>query len=293
MEQCSVVDKTQLHFSIRYGVRALEKGFDMAQKENIACSLLLNKLLIHFLSGCMRYRRDTQTRDIAITAMNCMRHFALKEFSDETFVTDVTKTLSEERQLRTGAVEFLSSWSVAMGSMIQNGISDQMSPHIVTRLANGLCSLTDTKWSWPHELRTKACEAMTVLGASLRNPEHVRAFWVSKGGSCLVTALWLDSETAVHLQALAALHHLIPENPSQTSSLLLPKSDLQEKLIAAVEQIIEHPHNETHAAATAVSIKLEALKDWENEEAPCVELMEAKIVPSSKRRRVELGAYNA
>ncbi len=294
MEQCSVVDKTQLYFSIRYGVRALEKGFDMARRENIACSLLHNKLLIHFLSGCVRYRRDAKTRDIAITAMNCMRHFALKEFADENFVTDVTKTLNEERQLRSGAVDFLSSWSIAVASMIQNGLSEQMSAHIVTRLANGISSLTDTKWSWPHELRTKACEAMAVLGASLRNPDHVRAFWVSKGGLCLVTALKLESETAVHLQALAALHHLIPENPSQTSSFLLPRSELQEKIIAAVEQILEHPNDVTHAAATAVSMKLEALKDWENEEAPCVELMEAKIVlPSTKRRRVELGAYNA
>ncbi|GAX11265.1 hypothetical protein FisN_7Lh362 [Fistulifera solaris] len=293
MEQCSVVDRTQLHFSIRYGVRALEKGFDMARKENISCPLLQNKLLIHFLSVCMRYRRDALTRDIAITAMNCMRHFALKEFADETFVTDATKTLNEERQLRSGAVEFLSSWCVALGSMTQNGLSNQMSAHIITRLANGLASLTDTKWSWPHELRTKACEAMAILGASLRNPEHVRAFWISKGGSCLVTALQLDSETAVHLQALAALHHLVPANPSQTSSFLLPKRELQEKMIAAVEHILEQPNDVTHVAATAVSIRLEALKDWENEEAPCVDLMEAKIVPSTKRRRVELGAYNA
>lgn len=298
VERLWLMDNEHAINLIRFGLRALENALDTARNANTECSLHNDPKLVHFLSWCMRYRHNAKTRDIPVSALNCMRHFALTLFLEEIFVTDIPRILKEERQLGVDAQLFLTSWCSTLACMIENnGISDQMMTRTVSRMANGLFMLTGEKWRCSDRgLRRSACHALTVLGCSLRGGPYMDAFWVAGGGNGLLVALSLDMEAAVNHQALLALKNLLPAIPAEASKFLVFQPKLRGDLKEAAEKYLYSQDDATSQVADAVMKKLDILEDAENEMSNLAHQsnnLKADQAPATKRRRVELGAFNS
>lgn len=293
MENVVHVDD-QAHVLIRFGLRALENALELASKEKIESSLQNNPKMVHLLSWCMSYRHIEPFRDIASTALLCMRHFAISWFLDELFIKDIPTILRDLRMLRTDGVHLLNSWCVTLTCMMKNGMSDRMMMCTVTRIVNGLHTLM----KWPvsnHELRRNACHAIIFLGRSIQRAHYVDAFWSASGGNGLLFALSMHNEASVNRHALLAMDNLLPNNVAATSTYLLAKPDLQKYLMNAVEKLTESEDYVTSQAAITVLTKLEQL---ENEENVALTLEQANNnvktqQPVPKRRRLELGEFNS
>lgn len=296
VERWSLTKEDDVENLIRYALRAVENALDAAKRENIDTHVLhQDKRFVHFLSWCIRFRRNEKTRDIALTALNCICHFPMGAFLEENLITDFHRTLLDERHKKAKATPFLTALCMALACMMKNGMSDEMKPHTVKRIVNGLTILTNSTLSCgSHDLRRNACLALSVLGRSIRRTEYIDSFWFSGGGCGLNAALSLDVESSVNHQALLALDALLSFTPSNPNKNLQSKPQLRDSLKDSVEKLLYTQNETINNAANVVLSKLELLEDSENHVSSLAQSdLKPVQAPAPKRRRVEFGDLNS